>query len=294
MADNPIRIRISLRTPETSLENPVVGPFFPSGDPAEPSERPRGALSETPAEPSERPISSESLAEGCAPRMVTLRNFKRIAADSNRCDFKLRVSDSSHLSQSTTLFGDHPFSIKHPQDNFSLQNVNWHPPKCKLTPSKKGLATSNLQFLYRNTQKSPLANLYFGGRQFAFWRLKLSWGCFIERGDPQKRWYFSFSAIACSNKGGRSELPLTSPLCSGGNFPDFSNGIFLIRGGTTILEKIPICPIRHSRPKLLQHHTTYIPVIVRDTIQTLHSARRNWENTTKRLQTPQIFQGIIL
>ena len=27
-------------------------------------------------------------------------------------------------TQSTTLFGDHPFSIKHPQDNFGLQNVN--------------------------------------------------------------------------------------------------------------------------------------------------------------------------
>ena len=27
------------------------------------------------------------------------------------------------------LFGDPPFSIKHPQENFSLQNVNWHPPK---------------------------------------------------------------------------------------------------------------------------------------------------------------------
>ena len=32
---------------------------------------------ETPAEPSERQISSESLAEGCAPRMVTLRNFRK-------------------------------------------------------------------------------------------------------------------------------------------------------------------------------------------------------------------------
>ena len=42
-----------------------------------------------------------------------------------------------------------------PQDNFGLQNVNWHPPKCKLTPSKKGLATSNLQFLYRNIQNLP-------------------------------------------------------------------------------------------------------------------------------------------
>ena len=53
-------------------------PAEPRRDPAEPSERPRRALGETPAEPSERQISSESLAEGCAPRMVTLRNFKII------------------------------------------------------------------------------------------------------------------------------------------------------------------------------------------------------------------------
>ena len=51
-------------------------PQNPRRDPAEPSQRPRRALGETPAEPSERQISSESLAEGCAPRMVTLRNFK--------------------------------------------------------------------------------------------------------------------------------------------------------------------------------------------------------------------------
>ena len=49
-----------------------------------------------------------------------------------------------------------------------------------------GLATSNLQFLYRNTQKSPLANLCFGGRQFVFWRLNLSWGCFFEKGGPRR------------------------------------------------------------------------------------------------------------
>ena len=78
----------------------------------------------------------------------------------------------SHFAeiQGTTLFGDHPFSIKHPQDNFGLQNVNWHPPKCKLTPSKEGLATSNLQFFYRNTQKSPLPN-------FTFWRVSI---CILE------------------------------------------------------------------------------------------------------------------
>ena len=107
------------------------------------------------------------------------------------CCFFLHVSPLTQCCesgiQSTTLFGDHPFSIKHPQDNFGLQNVNWHPPKCKLTPSKKGLATSNLQFLYRNTQKSPLDSLYFGGRQFAFWRLKLSWGGLQRKGVTPER-----------------------------------------------------------------------------------------------------------
>ena len=61
-------------------------PAEPRRDPAEPSERPRRALAETPAEPSERQISSESLAEGCAPRMVTLRNFKI-----NRTHFRQNV-----------------------------------------------------------------------------------------------------------------------------------------------------------------------------------------------------------
>ena len=48
-------------------------PAEPHREPAEPSERPGRTLWETPAEPSERQISSESLAEGFAPRMVTLR-----------------------------------------------------------------------------------------------------------------------------------------------------------------------------------------------------------------------------
>ena len=58
----------------------------PPQNPAEPcrtlGEAP-AELWETPAEPSERQISSESLAEGCAPRMVTLWNF-RIFSGSSR------------------------------------------------------------------------------------------------------------------------------------------------------------------------------------------------------------------
>ena len=51
----------------------------PPQSPAEPSERPPQNRRRDPAEPSERQISSESLAEGCAPRMVTLRNFRNYA-----------------------------------------------------------------------------------------------------------------------------------------------------------------------------------------------------------------------
>ena len=101
-----------------------------------------------------------------------------------RCRRALRGNPKYHPFWGSSLF------YKAPQDNFGLQNVNWHPPKFKLTPCKKGLATSNLQFLYRNTQKSPLDNLYFGGRHFAFWRLKLSWGGFIEKGWSPKRVVF--------------------------------------------------------------------------------------------------------
>ena len=101
----------------------------------------------------------------------------------SRCLHPIRIAGI----QSTTLFGDHPFSIKHPQDNFGLQNVNWHPPKCKLTPSKKGLATSNLQFLYRNSQKSPLDNLYLEGANLHFggWNC-LGGGLYRKGGTPKK------------------------------------------------------------------------------------------------------------
>ena len=61
---------------------PVYGPrgsHAQGHHPRKTSESPADPLGETPAEasknPSERQISPESLAEGCAPRMVTLRNF---------------------------------------------------------------------------------------------------------------------------------------------------------------------------------------------------------------------------
>ena len=81
------------------------------------------------------------------------------------------------------LFRGPRVSITHPHNNLSLQNVNSHPRKC--TPLKKGLATSKLQ-VYRITQKSPLPPLSLGGCQFAFWKLRLSRGCFTEKGGAPK------------------------------------------------------------------------------------------------------------
>ena len=70
-------------------------------------------------------------------------------------------------------FGDSPFSIKHPQDNFSLQNANWHTPKRKLTPS-------NLQVLVlKYTEVSP-RQFVFWRASICIWRLNLSWECFIQ------------------------------------------------------------------------------------------------------------------
>ena len=60
--EKPRKIQRTPAEPRRALQNPRRDP--------------RRALRETPAERSERQISSESLAEGCAPRMVTLRNFR--------------------------------------------------------------------------------------------------------------------------------------------------------------------------------------------------------------------------
>ena len=65
----------------------------------------------------------------------------------------------------------------------------FQPPKCKLTPSKIQIVEG--RFLCTSIQNCRLevanpflegVNLHFGGCQFAFWRPKLSWGCFIEKG----------------------------------------------------------------------------------------------------------------
>ena len=76
-----------------------------------------------------------------------------------------------------------------------------------------GLATSNLQ-LYKTTQKSPLSKLHFGGWQFAFWRLKFFWGCFIEKGGPQKGWYVGFSPRVHSGRDAEACLPYMQSMDS--------------------------------------------------------------------------------
>ena len=52
------------------------------------------------------------------------------------------------------FWGGSPLSKKHPQDNFGLQNVNWHPPKRDWWPPIRSFAS--------------LLDLHFGGCQFAF------------------------------------------------------------------------------------------------------------------------------
>ena len=79
-------------------------------------------------------------------------------------------------------FGGSPLFYKAPPRQFQ-------PPKCKLTPSKIQIVEG--RFLCISIEKCRLevanpflegVNLHIGGRQFTFWRPKLSWGCFIEKG----------------------------------------------------------------------------------------------------------------
>ena len=102
-------------TPENPRKIPRA-PAEPRRDPAELSERPRGALSENPAEPSERQISSESLAEGCAPRMVTLRNFKNLCLPKVMLQFgNAPPSGSESTVSRAELSGGQPKSVSGPQ-----------------------------------------------------------------------------------------------------------------------------------------------------------------------------------
>ena len=91
-----------------------------------------------------------------------------------------KQSSSLAGTQSTTLFGDHPFYIKHPQDNFGHQNLNWHPPKRDWRPPI-------CSFVWKYTETSP--------RHFVFWRasiyilaaeIVLGGGLYRKGGTPKK------------------------------------------------------------------------------------------------------------
>ena len=103
----------------------------------------------------------------------------------------------SHLNASLQKYGENhninlfwgpPFSIKHPQDNFSLQNASWHPPKCKLKRGDVCVVLNKTCRLEVGNSFLEGADLHFGGCQFTFWRLKSSLGCFIEKGETPKGW----------------------------------------------------------------------------------------------------------
>ena len=81
------------------------------------------------------------------------------------------------------LYGRPPFSLRHPQDNFSLQDVNSHPPTRDWRPPICNFCIES----HRHPPPGVLPNLHFGGCQFALWRLKLSRGCLMEKGGSPKK-----------------------------------------------------------------------------------------------------------
>ena len=95
-----------------------------------------------------------------------------------------------------------PFAIKHPQDNFSLQNVNWHPPRRKSEPLKRDWRPPIWHSVWNYTTAIYIlegANLRFGG-----------WNdlgvALLKRGTPQRggtlgfpHWCSCSSGVSWSN-----------------------------------------------------------------------------------------------
>ena len=68
----------------------------------------------------------------------------------------------------------------------TLQNVNWG------GVISVWLYTKNCRLEVANPFLEG-ADLHFGGCQFTFWRLTLSWGVLHKKGEEtQKGWYFGF------------------------------------------------------------------------------------------------------
>ena len=95
-------------------------------------------------------------------------------------------------------FGGPPLFYQAPPRQFQ-------PPKCNLTPSKMCVGERTL--LCNSTQtlqigrRQSLSGGHFGRRQFTIWRLKFCWGCFIERGDPQKEGTWVPATFLCTGIG---------------------------------------------------------------------------------------------
>ena len=108
--------------------------------------------------------------------------LRRAAEGRNVLSKVLRRLSRRHLESGNTpgeKLKCHPFwgsalSIKQPQDNFSRQNAKWCPPKCKLTRGDfcVFLKKKTAEFLYKNC-RLEVANLYFGGCRFTFWRVPI-------------------------------------------------------------------------------------------------------------------------
>ena len=101
------------RTPQSPAEPSVIPPQSPLRDPCR-------ALWETPAEPSERQISSDSLAEGCSPRMVTLRKIRIEESPTGACleiawskfCFSTRVCRHSQAKNGKEMAGTNTMIVK--------------------------------------------------------------------------------------------------------------------------------------------------------------------------------------
>ena len=103
------------------------------------------------------------------------------------CTFKVVLSWRSEETQRfLTIFLSAPKSPPFKKYKFdfdcllALQNIDW----------------GGEIFIIQNKTADWRSPIYIlEGANFTFWRLKLSWGCFIERGDPRKGGYFGFPRL---------------------------------------------------------------------------------------------------
>ena len=127
-------------------------------------------------------------------KMICSNKFN-VYAGKCRCDswnfhFGLGNNDIS------IIWKDFGLSPHRQPPSYKAPPRQFQPPNCKLTPSKIPIGEGrflciSIQRTCRLDSVNPSLvgiNLHFGGCRFAFWRLKLSWGCcFIEKGGTPKK-----------------------------------------------------------------------------------------------------------